>query len=555
MAGNDRVLLEAIITKRKQEQGADLADDDFFELFTAENILKQEALTYDELQSGLVGSGGDGGIDAAYFLADGRLIREDTDPDDFRKKPTFEIYLVQAKRSEGFSEGPIDKFISVTENLFDLEKDVGEFEKLYNDDIRSLFRSFRSLYIALAGQHPSLSVTYYYASKGSTNDVHPNTAKRVDELKTALNRHFPDAEFDFAFAGAAELLALARKRPPETLTLPITEMLAAATGGYVALTRLSDLNAFLRNEDGKPFGHIFDENVRAYQGSVEVNKGIKDTLQNPANEDFWWLNNGVTILAQEASQVGKAIKISDPQIINGLQTSTEILSYFDSGEKNDDRHVLVKIVQSTSSETRDKVIKATNSQTGVQPASLRATDSIQRNIEEALLRDGFYYDRQKNFYKNEGRPLGSIIGIAEMAQTVMAVLLQRPNDARARPSSLIKDDGDYARIFNDAYDVKIYTVCTKIKKTADQALRQIDDLGSGDRNNLLYYVLTLVAMTLTSKPSPSADDIASLNLDKITLETVELALAIIRPLYEGLGGDEKVAKGRELVNKVKEVAV
>src|SRR3546814_19107297 len=97
------------------------------------------------------------------------------------------------------------------------------------------------------------------------------------------------------------------------------------------------------------------------------------------------------------------------------------------------RQVLIKIVQSTSPETRDKVIKATNSQTGVQPASLKATDNIQRNIEESLLKEGLYYDRQKNFYKNEGRPLANIIGIAEMAQTVMALLLQRPNDARARP--------------------------------------------------------------------------------------------------------------------------
>src|SRR3546814_15041120 len=80
------------------------------------------------------------------------------------------------------------------------------------------------------------------------------------------------------------------------------------TGGYVALTKLPDLNKFLRNAEGKPFGHIFDENVRAYQGSVEVNKGIKDTLENPGAEDFWWLNNGVTILAQERSEerrVGK----------------------------------------------------------------------------------------------------------------------------------------------------------------------------------------------------------------------------------------------------------
>src|SRR3546814_16978479 len=84
------------------------------------------------------------------------------------------------------------------------------------------------------------------------------------------------------------------------------------------------------------------------------------TLENPGAEDFWWLNNGVTILAQEASQVGKTIKITDPQIINGLQTSTEILTFFGTIDSNDTRPVLIKIVQSTSPETRDKVLQAPN---------------------------------------------------------------------------------------------------------------------------------------------------------------------------------------------------
>src|SRR3546814_20584695 len=85
MAGNNKVLLDAIIESKKKEQASDIADDDFFELFTAENILKQEALTYDELQSGLIGCGGDGGIDSAYFLIDGRLSREDTDRSEERR--------------------------------------------------------------------------------------------------------------------------------------------------------------------------------------------------------------------------------------------------------------------------------------------------------------------------------------------------------------------------------------------------------------------------------------------------------------------------------------
>lgn len=555
MSTNDQVLLDAIIAQKKNEQASDYSDADYFELFTAENILKQEALSYDELESGLVGSGGDGGLDAVYFLIDGRLIRDDTDPKDFKKRPSFEIFFIQAKRTESFGESAIDKFISVTENLFDLSKTIGDFEKLYNEDLLAIFDNFRRLYVALAGKHPRVAVTYYYATRGLTANVHPNVRIRVAEVGAALHRHFPEAEMLFEFAGASELLTLARRRPPETLSLPVAELLAAETGGYVALTKLSDLNAFLRNADGKPYGHIFDENVRAYQGSVEVNRGIRNTLESPSEEDFWWLNNGITILAQEASQTGKNINITDPQIINGLQTSTEILSFFD-GQKGhkDNRHVMVKIVQSTSSATRDRVTKATNSQTGVQPASLRATDPIQRNIEEALAQANLYYDRQKNFYKNEGRPLHRIIGIAEMAQTVMSVLLQRPNDARARPSSLIKEDAIYNQIFNEAFPVKAYVIAGEMKKAVDAYLKE-SGFESADRNNLLYHVMTRLAVILTSKAKPTVNDIAELDVKIITSDSIGTALEDVLPLYQELGGDGRVAKGSEFAAKVREMPV
>lgn len=550
MAGNDRVLLDAIIDQRKTDQASSLDDAAYFELFTAENILKQEALSYDELESGIVGAGGDGGIDAIYFLVDGSLVREDTDPSEFKKKPNFEIYFIQSKRTESFNEKPIDKYVSVTGNLFDFERDIEEYNSLYNKDLIGLFRNFRNLYIALAGKHPSLKVTYFYATKGSASDVHDNVKSRIPELETTLKRHFPDAEFHFEFAGAAELLALARKRPPETLTLPVAEVLSAATGGYVALTKIADLNRFLRNADNKPYGHIFDENVRAYQGSVEVNKAIKETLNNPKEEDFWWLNNGITILAQQASQVGKSIHISDPQVINGLQTSTEILAYFDASDRQDDRHVMVKIVQSTSAATRDRVIKATNSQTGVQPASLRATDPIQRNIEEALARSGLFYDRQKNFYKNEGRPLERIIGIAEMAQTIMAILLQRPNDARARPSSLIKDDTEYEKIFNDSFNIDLFVVSGEMKKSVDNFLRTKTDIPSGDRNNIIYYVLTRLSMKLSKKRHPNSNDLSAIDTSSINNEFISEAFHEAFQIYKEMGGDERVAKGSDLVTKI-----
>src|SRR3546814_2511358 len=55
--------------------------------------------------------------------------------------------------------------------------------------------------------------------------IHPNVLVRVEEIKEALARHFPDAVFQFDFAGAAELLALARVRRSEEHTSELQSLM------------------------------------------------------------------------------------------------------------------------------------------------------------------------------------------------------------------------------------------------------------------------------------------------------------------------------------------
>ena len=165
-------------------------------------------------------------------------------------------------------------------------------------------------------------------------------------------------------------------------------------------------------------------------------------------DDFWWLNNGVTLIASKAFLSGKTLTIEKPQIVNGMQTSFKIYKYFyETREKEDTRNILVRVIgldeTPEGNNTRNRIIQATNSQTRIPIASLRATDQIQFILEEYLKSFGFYYDRRKNYYKNERKPFNKIISITYLAQGIMSILLQRPNDARARPSSLSSVDDNY----------------------------------------------------------------------------------------------------------------
>ena len=359
----------------------------------------------------------------------------------------------------------------------------------------------------------------------------------------------------FEFVGASELLELARRAPQTTYTLTLAENPISSEGhvGFVCLIKLVHFYEFLKDSSGNIHRQIFEANVRDYQGRTQVNDQIQNTLQGDVSEDFWWLNNGVSIIAAKASQSGKTITVEDPQIVNGLQTSTEIFSYCKNcNTENEDRMLLVRIVVPSEPESRDQIIKATNSQTSVVPASLRATDKIQRDIEEFLKPRGLYYDRRKNHYKNQGKPRSNIIGIPYLAQSVMSVVLGRPDTARARPSSLLKKDDDYVKIFSEKFPIELYYVCAESMRLVTEYFKVATPaLTTAERTDLKFYVVMHVVRLLVGKKNPKPADFTNVVPSDLTDQRIQSSLAIVKNLYIDLGATDKVAKGSSLVEAVK----
>jgi hypothetical protein len=254
-----------------------------------------------------------------------------------------------------------------------------------------------------------------------------------------------------AFIGAQDLLELAQKVTNNEFPLSLAENPISNTTDkvFLVLVKLSDYYKFITNENGELIKHILEANVRDYQGNITVNQDIQDSLSNPSVEDFWWLNNGVTVIASNAMLItGKEMMITDPEIVNGLQTSTEIYRYFTQNPdklQEDKRALLLRIIVPTADESRDRIIFATNNQTAIQKSSLRATDIIHRQIEMYFRSKDLYYDRRKNYYKNTGIKAAKIISVPFLSQCLIAVLLQSPNDSRARPSTLLTDDERYEK--------------------------------------------------------------------------------------------------------------
>ncbi len=257
MTSNDRIILDKILEQKHQELAPTLMPNKFFEIFSAGEIAKDYDLSYDELESGIVGDGGDGGVDAIYIFANGELVQDDTELSVLKRNVAIELYLIQAKTSASFTEASIDKLKAFTEDLLDLSKDVTSLASVYNADVVAIVKRFRTSYGTLASRFPQLSVRYRYASKG--DQIHSNVQRKADLLLGVVRQLFSSALVEFQFLGASQLLELARRAPRATFSLRLTENPISSSGAvaFVCLVSLKDYHAFITERKGESYSVDF----------------------------------------------------------------------------------------------------------------------------------------------------------------------------------------------------------------------------------------------------------------------------------------------------------
>lgn len=556
MSKNDQILIDQIIKQEHKNHADYKTEDSFFEFYSSSQLLRNYDLSYDEIESGICGTSLDGGADSIYLFVNGDLINEDSKiEDNYKRNAIIELVITQSKNEKSFGEDVILKLAKLSKNLLDLDFEAENFKNRYNDTVISKFQLFKNTYLQLITKKPKLQIKYFYASKGV--DVHPNVQSQIDELKLDVSEILTESQVTFDTIGATELLEIYRKKENEVFSLKLAETPLSSQGKvFISLVRLSDFNNFITDEDGNIIRNIFEANVRDYQGKSNVNLDIKSTLETKeSKEDFWWLNNGVTILADDVSAPGgKELIVHNPEIVNGLQTSTELYRFFASeNAHDDDRSLLVRVIVPENEESRDKIIRATNSQTPIPKASLRATDSIHRDIEDYFKPRGLFYDRRKNFYKNEGKKPADIVSLPFLAQCVMAITMQKPDFARARPSTLLEDNDSYEKLYNKSNDVKSYYIAALLGKKIESFLKSKEALTSSDKNNIKFYITYSVAANLTKNKFPAFRALSTVEPKDITQETIIKSFDSVLGLYNELGGGDKLAKGQEMIKQLKEI--
>lgn len=187
---------------------------------------------------------------------------------------------------------------------------------------------------------------------------------------------------------------------------------------------------------------LLERNIRRYLGlqGNRVNEGIRDTLNSEERDNFYFYNNGITLICDKFSYNGLQdsnykVRVENLQIINGGQTCMTISKTIQEPNlfqkilpQDTQAYVLLRLYELPSDNINlvQKITYATNSQNPVDLKDLRANDDLQQRLEISIQQLGFNYRRKRSETGARSTDISS--GVA--AEAVLAVWREKPHQAK-----------------------------------------------------------------------------------------------------------------------------
>ncbi len=553
MAKNDTIILDSILDERIRMKLPSEKRDESFEFLAVEQILKDMSLSKDDILAGIVDGRNDGGIDAMYIFVNGLLLSNVNSLNWPRTNIELEVQIVTCKHHETFKQAPLDNIIATLSEIFDFKISYEQLRGKYNSELLRLRDLLKNAYKKLASKISLFNINISYASRGDTTSIGESIISRGEQIISVCENLFNDCKTAMLYFGSTELVKLYRKVPNFSLELRYHSVLGKGER-YVLLCSLTCYNKFITDSAGKLRRYLFDSNVRDFMGLNRVNEDIKETLLDDNSPDFWWLNNGITILATSAQVIGDFIHLEDIQIVNGLQTTESIYKYFSADEKDkNDRSLLVKVIVSKDPDIRDSIIRATNNQTNVELSALHATDKIQRDIEDILFRNKIYYERRVNYYFNQGIHPSAIITPLYLASGYLSLILKNLLQAPQLKSRFMRDPIKYERIFSEKVSINVWPSIAIILKKTDSFLTKSRNARKGITDKYLkrwrHITAFITVSRLIGKFDFNANDLIDLNILTFSDQELEKTWAFLQSRYVDL--DNKLLSQGEAFSLIK----
>ena len=506
--------IQNTLAKRVQEteKDFDCQSSTAFIIFCLQNIYGLDEF---EVEEAITDGGNDKGIDAIFTQADenGNSILYIVQSKYFSQNPnnsldeTAKTLMVETVRNYVLGDAPINVLNSKLKPRIESARNSfqsGEIEKI-------------NLLFLTNGQRPQPSLY-------EDLDRFSNESERQVIYEILYEQHI------------AELVLPPSTKPIGKISIKVVKDTGAGAKTFLDLPDINHSKGKVVRVDifeiaklVKENPNIFNANVRGYLGENKINEQIKKTLlDKEAIETFIYLNNGITILCDSYQiKVGnEIIELTDPSIINGCQTASTIRDVYELGKIEENTgHVLVRIIESSDPKLTEAIIKASNTQSTVNTRDLISEDFIQKELEAQFHSLGYFYQRKRGLYTDDGDvKKDKIIDLEKAAQAYMSLFLEKPTEAKNKKSEIYNPNAYYKTIFHSQISAHSLLISFKLLEWFKQKVKKNRPNYSSDELSLfstgLLHLLPLFKLWVLIPEGIILEEIATKegSLEKIKKE-------------------------------------
>jgi hypothetical protein len=257
---------------------------------------------------------------------------------------------------------------------------------------------------------------------------------------------------------------------------------------WVGTVAAEELNRLYKKYDDR----LFARNVRLYLGTRKggINEQVVETARTSPGK-FWALNNGITIVADTATEQDKdpgQFKLTRFSIVNGCQTTVSLSK---AGAPSPAK-VLVRVVAASQAVVSD-IVRFNNTQNAVRIWTVRAADKIQEALRNSFLKIGVDYAPKPEGSRSQ--PKGDkVISLDRIAQFLAARNSNTLIAAVKEKSELF--DRYYPDVFAHGISAEDVYLTWQLGVLADSARQErLDDLTRQKDNDKTLTALLGVAGT------------------------------------------------------------
>lgn len=414
----------------------------FTALCVRANFYKNPALDFTEqtITEVIVDGQYDGGVDA--------LLSDPNSEED-------NLILIQSKYHQSITydsvRAAIQKMI-----LFYKDMDRGEYQNV-NATVQRRFLSLN----AEVGEESKIRFVFYTSA--------PKNRIRTDRIEKLLYDEFQDNDrFEITLLYAddivEEIKELESRRPTvESGVITIDKSNNVLDYGEDAV--IVNASAFsIKELYALHNTNLLSRNLRYYIRKRDIDDSINNTINNEPDQ-FWFRNNGITVVCDDFRVDGKIVHLKDFSVVNGGQTTT-LIHRSRQITKDSDLFLPCKIIRSVGHDADEKnqfildIAKATNSQKPIKQIDLKANAPEQVRFNNSMRAVGVFYQTKRGERVPSNFKLDyETADLAKVGKLCLAGIFQIPAASRSKPSSLYLE-----RFYNPVFQKDQLQIASIVKE-------------------------------------------------------------------------------------------